>query len=137
MARERLVIDTNVLISGILLPTSTPARAFDKAVAQGQVLVTTGTLAELVEKIASSKFDRYLSQRRRELFLRRFTAAAQVVSILHPIRACRDPKDDKFLEAVNGRADAIITGDKDLLELHPFRGVAILRPAEYLRRQPR
>ena len=49
------------------------------------------------------------------------------------IRACRDPKDDKFLEvATHGRADAIITGDQDLLTLNPFRGIAILTPAEYL-----
>jgi predicted nucleic acid-binding protein len=52
-----------------------------------------------------------------------------------PIRACRDPKDDKFLEvAVHGRTDAIVTGDEDLLDLNPFRGVAILTPAEYLER---
>ncbi len=49
------------------------------------------------------------------------------------IRACRDPKDDKFLEvAVHGRADAIVTGDEDLLVLHPLRGIAILTPREYV-----
>jgi predicted nucleic acid-binding protein len=55
------------------------------------------------------------------------------VTILSPVRACRDPRDDKFLEvAVHGRADAIVTGDRDLLDLNPFRGIAILTPAEYL-----
>jgi predicted nucleic acid-binding protein len=34
---------------------------------------------------------------------------------------------------VHGRADAIVTGDKDLLTLHPFRGIAILTPADYLK----
>jgi predicted nucleic acid-binding protein len=44
--------------------------------------------------------------------------------------------DDKFLEvAVHGLADAIVTGDRDLLELNPFRGIAILTPAEYLERK--
>jgi predicted nucleic acid-binding protein len=52
---------------------------------------------------------------------------------LAPIRACRDPRDDKFLEvAVNGRADAIVTGDQDLLVLNPFQGIPILSPAGYL-----
>ena len=52
------------------------------------------------------------------------------------IRACRDPKDDKFLEvAVHGSADVIVTGDSDLLDLHPFRGIAILTPADYLNLQ--
>jgi predicted nucleic acid-binding protein len=49
------------------------------------------------------------------------------------IRECRDPKDDKFLEvALNGKADLIITGDADLLTLHPWREIAILSPANYL-----
>ena len=50
-----------------------------------------------------------------------------------PIRACRDPRDDKFLQvAVDGRANLILTGDLDLLALHPFAGVAIVSPAAYL-----
>jgi predicted nucleic acid-binding protein len=51
------------------------------------------------------------------------------------LQACRDPRDDKFLAlAVAGHADCIITGDKDLLALHPFRGIAILTPMAYLER---
>jgi putative PIN family toxin of toxin-antitoxin system len=58
-----------------------------------------------------------------------------MVPITHTIRECRDPKDDKFLElAVNGRANVLVTGDKDLLALHPFRGIPILAPAQYLSR---
>lgn len=50
-----------------------------------------------------------------------------------PITACRDPKDDKFLElAVSGRATHIISGDTDLLTLNPFRGIAILPPRAFL-----
>ncbi len=49
------------------------------------------------------------------------------------IKECRDPKDDKFLEvAINGNATYIITGDKDLLELHPFRGVDIITATQFL-----
>jgi predicted nucleic acid-binding protein len=35
---------------------------------------------------------------------------------------------------VHGRADVIVTGDRDLLDLNPFHGIEILTPAEYLRR---
>jgi putative PIN family toxin of toxin-antitoxin system len=50
------------------------------------------------------------------------------------ISACRDPKDDKFLEvAVSGKADVIVSGDEDLLVLHPFAGIPILPPAAFLR----
>jgi predicted nucleic acid-binding protein len=58
------------------------------------------------------------------------------IDVLQRIRVSRDPKDDKFLEAaVNGRADVIVTGDKDLLDLDPFRGIAIVTPADYLARE--
>jgi len=56
-----------------------------------------------------------------------------VVSISVPIRVCRDPRDDKFIEAaVHSRANAIITGDLDLLALDPFHGIRILTPATFL-----
>jgi predicted nucleic acid-binding protein len=52
---------------------------------------------------------------------------------MHTVRDCRDPKDDKLLElALSGRADLILTGDEDLLVLHPWRGVSILTPSAYL-----
>jgi putative PIN family toxin of toxin-antitoxin system len=62
-------------------------------------------------------------------------APPNFVPIIHLVRECRDPKDDKFLEvALNGRADVIITGDVDLLALHPWQGIPILSSAEYLKR---
>ncbi len=61
-------------------------------------------------------------------------AGAELVTITERIAACRDPKDDKFLElAVNGCADLILTGDNDLLVLHPFREIAIVAPATFVR----
>jgi uncharacterized protein len=60
-------------------------------------------------------------------------AMAELVPITERIAACRDPKDDKFLElAVNGRADVIVSGDADLLVLNPFRGVPIVPPATFV-----
>lgn len=56
-----------------------------------------------------------------------------MVSILRSIQTCRDPHDDKFLEAaVNGRADLIVTGDANILVLHPFGKISILTPHAYL-----
>jgi predicted nucleic acid-binding protein len=60
-------------------------------------------------------------------------AAAELVAITERIAACRDPKDDKFLElAVAGRADLIVTGDADLLVLNPFRDISIVTPAAFV-----
>jgi hypothetical protein len=60
---------------------------------------------------------------------------AEFVPIIHPIRECRDSKDDKFLEvALNGRAEVIVTGDQDLLKMNPWRGISICSPSDYLKR---
>jgi putative PIN family toxin of toxin-antitoxin system len=136
MTRERVVIDTNVLISSLLLTTSTPAQAVDKAVTNAQLIATTETLRELIGKLYSPKFDRYVRRERRDALLERVVSLVEIIDVLQSIRASRDPKDDKLLEvAVNGRADVIVTGDKDLLDLNPFRGIAIVTPAGYLARE--
>ncbi len=134
-ARERLVIDTNALISRLLLPGSIPGQAVRKAVAEDQLLASDDTIMELADVLARPKFDPYMTVDERREFLRLFDRIAERVPIIHVVRACRDPKDDKFLElAVNGAAQLIITGDGDLLALHPFRGIDILTPAHYLTR---
>ncbi len=136
MARERIVFDTNVLISGALSTTSTPARALEAAITSGDLLASTATLRELTEKLLSVKFDAYVSRDKREALLLRLAPLVDIVAVVQTFHASRDPKDDKFLDvAVNGRADVIVTGDGDLLALHPFRGIAILTPAAYLDRQ--
>ncbi len=135
MKRERVVLDTNVLISGTLSTTSTPARAVEHAIGNGQLLASTATLRELMEKLLSTKFDPYVARERRDALLLRLAPLLEIVEVVQSIRASRDPKDDKFLEvAVNGRADVVVSGDGDLLELNPFRGVAIITPGAYLDR---
>lgn len=133
--RERIVVDNNALISRLLLPDSTPGRAVRKAVDEAQLLVSEATLIELADVLARRKFDRYVAVADRQRFLTLLGSVAEMVSITYPIRACRDPQDDKFLElAVNGSAAAIVSGDRDLLVLNPFHGVAIVSPGAYLRR---
>lgn len=56
------------------------------------------------------------------------------IPITPPVQACRDPKQDKFLDvALCGQAQALVSGDKDLLALHPFHGIPIWAPAEFAR----
>jgi uncharacterized protein len=132
-ARERVVVDTNALISRLLLPGSDPGQVVREAVAEAQLLASDDTIIELADVLAREKFDPYTTVEERQEFLRLFDRIAERVPIVHIVRACRDPKDDKFLElAVNGEAQLIITGDADLLALHPFRGIHILTPASYL-----
>lgn len=100
---------------------------------EAELLASEETLAELNAVLMRPKFDRKVDRALRESLFHEYSRQCTMIEILSPIRACRDPRDDKFLEvAVHGRADAIITGDNDLLVLHPFQGIAILSPAEYL-----
>jgi putative PIN family toxin of toxin-antitoxin system len=134
-AKERVVVDTNALVSRLLIPGSIPGQAVRKAVAETQPLASDDTIMELANVLARPKFDPYVTVEERREFLRLFNRIAERIPITHVVRACRDPKDDKFLElAVNGAAQLIITGDADLLALHPFRGIDILTPGRYLAR---
>jgi len=90
---------------------------------------------ELADVLARPKFDRYISLADRQQFLRLLGRVAEFVPVVYPVRKCRDPKDDKFLEvALNSKADLILSADADLLALHPWQGIAILAPARYLKR---
>lgn len=131
--RRRIVVDTNLLVSRLLLPHPVPARAVRRAVEEGKLLVAEATLAELAGVLARPKFDAYVSVEERQQFLRLLGRIAEMVPIRHRVRACRDPKDDMFLEvAVNGEADLIVTGDRDLLDLGEHQAVPIMSPAAYL-----
>jgi len=131
----RCVVDTNVLGSAVLFSRSVPRQAVERVLRENLLLFSDSTLDELKDVLFRSKFDRYVSREERASFLAQLSATAEFVSIIQLVRECRDPKDDKFLEvALNGRADLIITGDADLLAMHPWRGIQILSPTDHLKR---
>ncbi|MCU0843174.1 MAG: putative toxin-antitoxin system toxin component, PIN family [Thiobacillaceae bacterium] len=127
------VLDTNVLVSRLLVLHGVAAKAVDHALARGILLFSEETLDELVEVLGRPKFDPYVTQDERRKFVELLGGVARVVNIPRRFSACRDPRDDKFLDvAVNGGATAIITGDRALLELDPFHGVRIVSPGDFL-----
>jgi putative PIN family toxin of toxin-antitoxin system len=131
----RVVVDTNTLVSAALKYRSTPMLALSVATENGILLRSEETAAELRDVLRREKFDRYQTREVCEAFIAQATGSAELVIVASHIEACRHPKDDKFLElAVDGNAHCIITGDADLLALHPFRGIDILTPAAFLAR---
>jgi putative PIN family toxin of toxin-antitoxin system len=137
IAERRLVLDTNTLISRMLLPQGTAGRAVDKALTDGILLASEATLTELADVLSRPKFDRYVSQEDRRQFLRLLGGIVRIILIQHRVQVCRDPKDDMLLHvALNGDAQYLISGDQDLLVLSAsFRhshGLHILSPADYL-----
>lgn len=66
-------------------------------------------------------------------FIAAFIRDTTLVDVADVVTKCRDAKDNKFLElAVTGYAACIVSGDGDLLVLHPFRGIPIVTPQAFL-----
>ena len=130
----RFVVDTNVLISALLTPNGPARQAFTKADRNGVFLISGQTLAELEKVIYRKKFDKYITDKERDRFLRDFLAKSIPVRITESIAVCSDPDDDKFVElAVSGGADYVITGNRKHFPESPFRDNPILRAAEFLK----
>jgi len=128
-----IVVDTNTFVSTIIGEFSIPAKAVEAAIVSGTLLRSIDTWNELEDVLMRNKFDRYQAADVRRAFLDFLDLAMESISVHTTLAVSRDPKDDKFLElAIDGHADMIITGDNDLLTLHPFRGVHIITPADYL-----
>lgn len=130
---NRIVVDTNVFVSAVMLPLSIPRQAVEKVLDIGVLLFSEATMDELAEVLTRRKFDPYISAEERTLFLGRLGSTAEFIPIVQLVRECGDPKDDKFLEvALNGRADLVLTGDADLQVLHPWRGIRIISVGNFL-----
>jgi len=129
----RAVLDPNVVVSAVLLPHSVPRQAFDRVPEHGKVLISAATVAELNDVLRRPRFDKYLREEERTEFLATLVREAELVDVTDVVTDCRDPQDNKFLElAVSGKATHILSGDDDLLALHPFRGIAILAPHAFI-----
>ena len=132
MIFRRLVLDTNVLVSAMLFPAGAVSWLRDAWQAQVVVpLVSRDTTAELIRVLSYPKFQ--LTDDEREDLLADYLPWCETVSVSEPpaIPECRDPFDRPFLElALASRADALVTGDGDLLALAPLFSVPILTPDE-------
>ena len=128
----RLVVDTNVFVSAALEENSLSflvARWIDQHDARLKSATTEQQLLDVLRRphIAPATIPSLREG------LARMLAAAELVTSTERIAACRDPADDKFLElAVNGHAALIVSRDRDLLALNPFRQIPIVTPAAFV-----
>ena len=131
--KECYVFDTNTIISVLLFEQSNSGLALNRTLESGILLLSMDVAEEYANVLRREKFDHYVRRRIREEFLRTLIKEATFVEITETIQACRDSKDDKFLElAVSGGTPCLITGDEDLLILNPFREISILSPRQFL-----
>jgi uncharacterized protein len=135
MKAEQLVIDSNVWIAALISPTGTARQLVDTVLDRDiDILMSEATYAELASRLDRPKFDRYRESESWNSFL----SALVELALWHEdagtaTGASRDVDDDKFLAlAVTGQADAIISGDGDLLELVMHEGIPVLAPRQFL-----
>lgn len=132
--KPRLILDTNVLISAIFFETGNEARILDE-VLKGKITLVSSldTLQELRETLAASKFK--LTPLEVLNVFQLMVSISEIV--LAPPSAevkCRDPDDQKFLDcAVEGDADFLVTGDRDLLEIKNLGRTKITTARELIR----
>ncbi len=128
MADElRVVFDTNTLVSAACFPKSFGYKAFAHVAIGGVGVASKESISEFSDVLFRPKFDRFAALDVRKRFFDKYCDFAELIEIPNALRVSRDPTDDKFLElAAVGKAQYIVTRDKDLLVLNPFQGVRIL-----------
>ena len=140
---RRVVLDTSTLVSAALYTGSVPDQVLSKALEYHDLCVSVETLAELAQVLNRGKFDRYRELDSRMAFVATIRRRSHLFAVeLADMRAfdppCRDPKDIQFLAlALAAEADVLVSSDEDLLVLHPWRGIPIVTPAEFLARSPK
>ena len=137
---RRVVFDTSTLVGAALRPGSVPHRALLVALARSDVCASVQTWLELERVMKRRRFDRYLARSARLEFAALLRQGMQFFAVTQEDEAalqppCRDAGDNKFLALVQVcQADVLVSSDEDLLVLDPWRGIPVLRPAEFLAR---
>jgi putative PIN family toxin of toxin-antitoxin system len=128
-----IIFDASALVSAALKADSVPERALLRAEEVDVFALSAAVDGEIAGVLNRPRFARAIPPERRERVLEILRHAAVWFEPTVRISDCRDPKDNKYLElALAAGADMIVSSDDDLLVLDPWRGVRIMRPADYL-----
>lgn len=130
---SRIIIDTNLWVSFLITKdfTKLDEIIFSK---QGILVFSQELLDEFIEVARRPKFRRFFSDSDIEEILETIEEYADFVKVQTPVNVCRDPKDNFLLSlAVDGNADILLTGDKDLLDLTKFGETIISTISDFLK----
>ena len=129
--KPRIVIDTNVIISGIVFGGK-PRQILDLLAEQSVIVIVAEEILTELRRKMFSKFPEFIEDLNKvELLLKRDTVLIKLGAIY--INISRDTDDNKFIEAaILGKCSFIVTGDKDLLVLKSYQNIRIVKPAEFL-----
>jgi putative PIN family toxin of toxin-antitoxin system len=130
-----IVLDASVFVSAAIGRGSVPDRAVRHAFALDRIAVSEPVMAELLDVFTRPRLARFILPHLRDEVLALLDRFGVFFTPTERVTDCRDAKDNKYLElALASDAEAIVSGDVDLLALDPRRGVRILRPAAFLSR---
>jgi putative PIN family toxin of toxin-antitoxin system len=129
----RVVFDTNIFVSALILPGSRAEEALTRIIEGTDRLILSKPILDELLGVLARKFSRD-----GEELARVAVWLGEVAEWVRPTRhlnVAADEADNRILEcAVAGRAEIIITGDRDLLQLRSFEGTRIVTLREYLSR---
>lgn len=129
----RVVFDTNIFISALILPGSRAKQAMSRVIAGTDRLILSKPILDELLGVLAKKFSRD-----REALAQVAVWLGDLVEWVRPahrVSAAAEEADNRILEcAVAGRAEVLVTGDKGLLQLGNFEGIEIITLREYLRR---
>jgi uncharacterized protein len=130
-----VIFDASSVVGAALKQDSTPMRALQIARERDTLALSGAVYDEIREVLGRPKFANALPLDRQQEILELLSAAAIWAEPDMSITDCLDPADNKYLElAVASGASIIVSSDRHLLTMHPWRGVMILRPADYMAR---
>jgi putative PIN family toxin of toxin-antitoxin system len=130
---QRIVFDTTVVLSALVFDGQLAWLRTHWRNGGGVPVASRETVAELVRVLQYRKFQ--LTAERRHELLAEYLPYCEIVEVARkcPVK-CRDPKDQPFLDlAQSGKADAVVSGDRDLLALAGRTKFLIETPEEYRR----
>jgi uncharacterized protein len=129
----KVVLDTNVYFSAFISTGGVPFQIWRKAVGRNYaLLISPSMIGELADVL---RLDLEWTESEIVARLKLIVRVAKIVEPRIAVQAnADDPDDDRILEcAVEGKADLIVSGDRHLTRLRTFRGIAIVRPSDFLR----
>ncbi len=133
----RVVFDTNIYVSALIIPGGIPAQILHH-LHNFEAITSEAILVEVMQALhyehIQKRFKGKVSADKIQGYIERLRAFCRIITVTTKVDVIHeDPDDNDILAcAVDGEADHIVTGDKDLLALGTYQGVIIVSPAEFL-----
>jgi uncharacterized protein len=129
--QSRIIIDTNLWISYLI---TKGFKRLDRLIFnnEARLIFSQELINEFIQVSERKKFSKYFDKKDIIKLLELFDTYGELVNVTSKVKSCRDIKDNFLLSlSLDGKADYLITGDSDLLDLEIFGKVRIMTISEF------